>query len=200
MRTRLLLAGLLVGLVAGLLVPVAQATEWPNRRAGLVLGLNLGVGSGQLRLTGVDEAREYGFAGSARMAYGISHELLLGVEFNGWGREDEGTRRSYTTTTIAATWFPKGGSFFVRGGVGSGLASLRLPTDKDGQFLLVDEWGFAISAALGYEWRLGNTFALGAQLDTSFIDVGTVTLGDDFQEQVKVNYQNLTLALNWYLY
>ena len=109
------------------------------------------------------------------------------------------TRRSFATTTIALTWFPKGGNFYLRGGAGSGVASLRLER-APGQYSLVDEWGFAMTLALGYEFRLSRPLALMTQLDTSYIDVGSVQVGDDFAEQVKVNWQGITLGMNYYLY
>ena len=51
------------------------------------------------------------------------------------------------------------------------------------------ESGIGLIGAFGHEWRLTQKFALGPQLEFSWMDVG---------DEVTANFFNLTLAANWY--
>jgi hypothetical protein len=171
-----------------------------NTRQGLVLGFNLGIGWARPEIDGVSESWETGLAGNARLGYGISESWLVGLEFNAWGREDGGKRRSFTNTLLVASFYPKGGSFGFRAGFGGGQASLRVEAEETGQYRFIDDWGWGVLLGMGYEWRLGGPLALGATFDASYVDAGDVRISETETADIQANFTALTMSFTWYLY
>lgn len=180
----------------------AGAGQWPHERQGLVLGFGIGGGSGQVSWSdgGFSEAsdREGGFGGNVRVGYAFSPELMLGFEGASWTRTftneggldfpDVDETWTLSASTVALTWFPNGGGFFLRGGIGGGTTEVKF-TRGDLEVKGHDS-GFGGLLAFGYEWRLTRRFAMGPELT-----FGGMTLDDGW----KANFTNLTLGFNWYL-
>ena len=179
--------------------PIDRGPKPVNTRQGLVLGFTLGAGWARPEIDGVSGSWEAGLAGNARLGYGISESWVLGLEFNAWGREDGGKRRSFGNTMVVGTFFPKGGSFGLRAGLGAGQASLRVETETN-QFRFIDDWGFGLLLGMGYEWRLGGALALGATFDATYMDAGQVQLTETESADIQGNVTSLGMSFTWYLY
>ena len=194
-------------------VSSALAGTHGHVREGFMIGLNLGGGTAEAKLEGdgfevSGDDRVGGGAGNFRLGYAISPKLVIGYESSAWLREEEvsgfGSDLTSTTTlmvnAVALTWFPAEGGFFLRGGLGIGTYREKL--ESGNLSLEFDDHGVGVSMALGYEFRLTRTFALGPQLDLAYVNIGEVEAtdfeGDTVTADVTFNYVNLTLLLNWY--
>lgn len=191
----------------------ASADDHPHTRGGFVLGLGLGVGSAEGRL---DDDRDVlfttertgGGAANFRIGYAANPSLVLGLESTVWGRTDEervfgGNVEISTTLSITAfalTWYPTEGGFFARAGLGVGVA--RQEYDLGGVSAEIDGSGVGLLLAAGYEWRLTKTFALGAQFDLGFMNLGDLEVqdenGDPTDAQVTFNTSSISVVANWY--
>ena len=86
------LGGLAFGIVL-LASPVAWAGH-PQARQGFWIGLGGGYGSAGVSCDGCDGDREGAFAGSFKLGGTLSERVLLGVESNGWIKEQDGILQS----------------------------------------------------------------------------------------------------------
>ncbi|HEX6942597.1 MAG TPA: outer membrane beta-barrel protein [Gemmatimonadaceae bacterium] len=168
----------------------AWAGKYPNDHHGFFIGFNLGAGTADINTDGADTDREWGGCANFRAGGAISNQLLLGGEFTGWARDDDGNTTSLSTFLFAATYYPGPSGFFLRGGVGFGTSSFEADAG-DGFTLSKDETGFALAAAAGYEWRLTKKFALGPQVEFNYLNIG----GDLVDT---ANFFDATLGFNWY--
>jgi hypothetical protein len=184
----------------------AGARPWPHARHGLILGFGVGGGSGQVKWSGeaadgsdvsFASDREGGFGGNIRIGYAFSPELTLAFDGGSWTRTFSGEDvflESYDETwtlsvgTAALTWYPNGGGFYLRGGIGGGNTEVKLTQDH--LEIKGHENGFGALFGLGYEWRLARRFALGPALT-----FGGMSLDHGWS----ANFTNLTLEFNWYL-
>lgn len=176
-----------VALLTLLSATAASAGSYPHERDGMILGFNLGGGSAGETVTGFDSNREGGFAGNFRVAYAFSPQLAAGLEGNLWSKSKDNKTWTYSVGGPALTYYPGATGFFIRGGIGVGTADFSV--DNGGTTLSVSDDGFGFLLGTGYEWRLGQKFALGPQFDYAHAKVN-----DDFS----MNYFNFTMGLNWY--
>ncbi|MBU1701097.1 MAG: outer membrane beta-barrel protein [Candidatus Eisenbacteria bacterium] len=200
-----LIALLIIGLMVTLPL-TAEAGRHPHERTGFSIGFNLGAGNSEMELSlgGLDLTgdRETGGAGNFRLGYAIEQNFLIGLEVSVWTKtyDVEGSLAdltvSYGIAGPSVTWFPGNSGFFLRAAVGSGQVDLEL--SESNLTTTAQESGFGGLAALGYEWRLTQKFALGAQLDLGYIKISDVVFGRDDVGDVTVNFANITAALNWY--
>jgi hypothetical protein len=176
-----------------------MAGEFEHERKGLVIGFNLGGGSSTLEYTilgtKVEREIESMFGGIGRIGYGVSDHVVLGLEGHGWGKTNTNVDVQSVMTLLTVTWYPGGGGFFLRGGVGGGAANITL-TDSPGiiNWQERDAEG-AVGFGLGYEWRLGRQFALGLALDARALVFEDLPL---YKETVFGN-GIASMQLNWYL-
>jgi len=166
-----------------------------------VVGLN--VGWGWARVEGAEQGasfitdHESALAGGLRLGWAKNEFLLYSLEFSGWDKNWDyyGTTNELTifTGTVSLTWFPGGQGLFVRGGLGWGSLEVKFRTVP--QFTVFKEASWAFTVGLGYEWRLGEDFAIGAAYDFRYLPIG------DFEifTNVKGYNSNVTVNLNWYL-
>ena len=193
---------LVIGAVLAL-VPMASAAgaaQWPHARHGLILGFGVGGGSGQVSWSEdnvtTSSGRDGGFGGDIRVGYAFSPELALAFEGASWTRTftSEHFSGSFDETwtlsvgTVALTWYPNGGGFYLRGGIGGGNTEVKF--SQDNLEIKGHESGFGGLVGVGYEWRLARRFALGPELT-----FGGMSLDHGW----KANFTNLTLGFNWYL-
>jgi hypothetical protein len=137
---------------------------------------------------------------NARAGYAIRPDLLVGVEFWGWAKEyDIQTSDGaipvdvrLTATSLAATFFPGAGGFFVRLGAGLAYGTIDAspPASVEAEAVSENDAGVAVVLAPGYEWRIASRFALGAQGDV-------VYLGLDAPLESAFGY-GLNAQFNWY--
>lgn len=209
MYSKSLWFSLLLGL---LLVSTAQAGQWEHAREGWMVGFGLGGGTAEAKVDGngvdVSSDRSGGGAGSFRVGYAVAPNLVLGLESHAWVRQETetilGTDTDLTTTlsefTLAATWFPSESGFYLRGGLGGGTISQEVAIGSAN--VKVEESGFGLIAGIGYEWRLTRTFALGPQLDITYVNIGESDVDDGTGTMVKadVSFNTVTIQMgfNWY--
>jgi opacity protein-like surface antigen len=197
MKERAVLAAALLAAVAFADVAPARAGSHPHDRQGLLLGFNLGLGVAMVEWDESDQHyetdSEWGGAGGVRIGYAFNEQFALTFEGNGWARDYDEGEITLSSALVKFTWYPSGGGFFARAGVGGGRANVKYElTNPD---LSWEEEGPSFSLGLGYEWRLARTFALGTALDYTAFTI------DDFgrASDVSVGYTGITVQLNWYL-
>ena len=168
----------------------AVAGAYPHDHHGFFIGFNLGAGTAQIKNDGESSDHEWGGAGNFRLGGAVKNNLLLGAEFTGWTKDDNGNTVSLSSILFAVTYYPTDQGFYLRGGAGFGGShfSTDLP---NGSTLSKDESGFAMALATGYEWRLTKKFALGPQVEFNWLDIG----GDLVDT---ANFFDATLGFNWY--
>ena len=185
MTTRAFRSIAILAMVA--LFPAPAMAAAPHERDGIVLGFNLGAGSGGVNVEGIDSERESGFGGNLRVAYAFTPQVAAGIEGSVWSRVVDDETWSFGVTALALTYYPGAGGFFVRGGIGVG--SVEYGLESGGVNFSASDDGFGFLVATGYEWRLTRRFALGPQFE-----YGHGKVNDD----LSMNYWNVTAGLNWY--
>ena len=191
---QLLLALIALSLLAA---ETARAGDYHNDRRGLMLGFNVGGANADLKFQrlGADIKREIegGHGGALRVGFGLSDHFVLSFEAYGIEKQDAATDLEAGAALVTATWYPGGGGFFLRAGVGTGVTSLKMTSPEFINW--VEREGDAALLGLGYEWRLGRQFALGVAVD------GVVTeYSDTFGfHDTEFGFGSASLQLNWYL-
>ena len=184
-------------ILAALAALPAQAQQYPRDRQGLFMGLNAGIGAAgytaDLGKQTVTDDPYTGASGAVRFGYAFNNKLALSFEALGYGTPDGGPDDDgwgMGAGIVAVTWWPKGGGFFVRGGVGgAGGDVLR----RDGVLQDIPDKPAALFG-VGYEWQLSKHFALGLAADAVGVDLGEAA---GLDEQT-ASMGNFTLQTNWY--
>jgi hypothetical protein len=187
---------------------VVMCAGWPLSAAALPhvrTGFCAGVGFGLESVAWSDEdgrrPAEGSGAANARVGYAVKPDLVLGVECWGWAKTYQFSTSTLpvpvdvklAATTACVTYFPGGGGFFMR--LGAGFAYGRVTQNPPSSVTNVphleeSRQGFAAEVAPGYEWRVANRLALGAQGDIVYLGVGS-PLNDAFG-------YGLSAQFNWY--
>jgi len=183
--------------LAAAAVAPARAQTYPRDRRGLYLGLNAGFGgagyTADLGKRTVTDDPYGGAAGGLRFGYAFNNKLALGLESLGFGTDDNGPDDDgwgMGAGVLALTWWPGGGGFFVRGGLGAaGGDVLR----RDGVLQHIPDKPAALFG-LGYEWQLSTHFALGLAADAVGVELGETLLLED----QSATMGTFTLQANWY--
>lgn len=174
---------------------VPALAERPHNRDGFFIGFGLGGGSAHWK--GADD-RSVGGVGNFRIGYAVSPNLTFGLESCSWVKRESagaagGLTLIYNVSTFGATYFPWNSGAYIKGGMGYSTASFEdvgfLPGLGENKFQ-IDQTGFGILAAAGYEWRLTRKFAIGPEIDVVYL-----RLGDPFHD---ANYASVTLMMDWY--
>jgi len=168
-----------------------------RNRKGMFLGFNAGWGSAgfssQVGDQTISDDPYSGGAGALRVGYAFSNSLGLSLEGHGFGTSGDSDDEDWGLGAgfLVVTWWPDGSGFFVRlgGGVGGGDIRTR---GRDDLIHIEDE--FAGLFGLGYEWQLGDKFALGVAFDGIGFDMDSNSdLVEDF-----AGLGNMTVQFNWY--
>jgi hypothetical protein len=185
---------LVLGLLVFALADSAAAERWRHDREGFTLGLGLGAGSATFDPSGdVDSAdNEGGGALGLRLGWAVNQNWVLLLDGNGWSKSDGGATTTVSVGGIGVSWFPQGEGFYLRAMVGSSRIELELDF---GSFRVTPSAdGFGGSLAVGHEWRLTRTFALGPELTFSRASFD----GEGDAADLDVSWISATAALNWY--
>jgi hypothetical protein len=169
---------------------VAFAGSHPQDHHGFFIGFNLGAGTAQIKNDSGSSEHEWGGAGNLRLGGAVKNNLLLGAEFTGWTKDQDGSTVSLSSVLFAVTYYPTTEGFFLRGGMGFGSSDFSIDLGN-GVTQSKSETGFALALATGYEWRLTQKFALGPQVEFNWMDIG----GDLVDT---ANFFDATLGFNWY--
>jgi hypothetical protein len=195
LRRGLLLAALVLAVAAS---APARAGEHPHDRKGLLLGFNFGGGSGILAFerAGEDYEIEFeeGHSSQARIGYAFSDRFALSLEGTGFHWKDGEQEVDGGVGCLVATWWPGGGGFFLRLGVGGGVYDAKVD-DPDAHIDWKERDGAAGLLGLGYEWRLTRSFALGVAADISGVKYDDLPL---FKE-TGLGSAAVSAQFNWYL-
>jgi hypothetical protein len=191
----------------------ARALE-AHDRAGWYLGLGFGPARGAVFVAGEPggELWETGSSPQIRLGKMLGRRFALGLEAQTWfveggtAGEDLPIQLKLRLTghlwALAGTWFPGRpdsfwGGFYARAGAGPAIANYAVaipdPDDPEsGQELQerVDEWGWGLVVALGYELRVTRHFAAGLQVSSNYLWI--------HEEVDRMWYGGPVLQLNWY--
>lgn len=175
-----------IGLFAVSATAPAAAAMHPNARQGWLIGLGGGGGTSGISVPGASSDRETGFGGSFRVGYAFNPQLSLELNSNAWTKEQSGTRVTFAASGPALNYYPGQQGFVLRAGVGvgSGEASVQAGSAT----ITTSETGLGVLGGLGYEFRVARRFALGPQINASWIDL------DSFN----ANWVNFELGFHWY--
>lgn len=168
----------------------------PRDRQGLFLGVNAGVGGAafqsKLAKQTISDDPWSGGAGGLRFGYAFNNNWAMSLETLGFGAEQDDEDWGLGAGFATVTWWPEGGGFFLRLGVGGGGGDIRRRgTDE----LLHFEEKAAGLFGLGYEWQVSRRFALGVAADAMGFELdGASGLEDD-----TAGVGTVTIQCNWYL-
>lgn len=170
---------LLIGLATAALVAApARAQSGPGVQ--MVMGIGGGPGAAQFRCDDCLSDRERSSSGYLRIGRRIRPAWVVGVEADGWLKEnDSGDAR----TTVGAVdafvqWYPRQGLFFV-GGLGG--ASIRREFDDALQSISVT----IVSEDRGIGWHLGAGYEFQIAEHAALAPFATIfgTRGIEFEDQ-----------------
>ena len=179
----------------------AQAGPYPNDRRGWIVGFGFGSGSAQVeydRPSGKFESddKEIGASFGVRVGYGLSDRFTLTLDSDGFSQQHDDFETTIGTTVAMATYHFGGGGFFLRAGGGVGRVETKLPDNLTGSPAVEFKKNGPIAAlGLGYEWRVGEKFAIGLSLDARGGEI------DDFDDLTDITFGkgSLGMQFNWYL-
>lgn len=166
-------------------------------RRGLLVGFNAGFGGSNHsedlgKRTVTDDPFGGGLAG-LRIGYAFSNAFALTLEGHGFGSSAGGSEEwGLGAGFVTATWWPRGGGLFVRGGVGAGGGEILL---RKNDALLKVEDRLAALFGIGYEWQLGRRFALAVAADGFGFDLDGAS--EDLEDTAGAS--GVSIQLNWYL-
>ena len=193
MKTRSRLTVVLISIA--LAVPaLAAAAGYPQARHGWLIGFGVGGGIAWSSGSGLTSPGEGGFGGTFRAGYAFQPQISLELDATGWSKEDDFSTTSMNVSTAALNWYPGGQGLVLRAGagVGSSRVSTSIPplaaAGLSGTTFSTTQNGFGLMVGAGYEFRVKRTFALGPQVDWSWM-----TLSD-----IDVKYVNGSIGLTWY--
>lgn len=188
-------------IAAALALPApGLAADKPAATQAWVLTFHYGGGSLSMNADSLD--RGFGLGPDLRLGHVLDRGYVAGFQIRSWNDSEEDTlrgpgsraaqlSRSIQIMTMTGTWFPRGPGLYVRGG--GGVATVRsefvvhnLPAPSVA--VTRDDFGFAASAAAGWEQRIGRR--LGAALDVEYARV--------LAPHVKGNLISYGLGLNYY--
>ena len=173
-------------------------------RDGAVIGLTFGHGWNSIKFTPVDgTAQETGnisaFTGGFRFGWASTDNFIVSVGMYGWRKRYQtlqylSTSSSNYNFVLEGFWFPRGEGFWIKGGFGRGTLDFTgtavLPQDT----VNFNESGWAMTAGLGYEFRISDGAALGICYDLIYLPVG------DFAGFSDVQSISNSLSLNFHFY
>jgi len=164
-----------------------------------MLGISLGAGPGHLSNRVNDSTlEEWGGVLQLRGGGMVSPKLLFHLDLEGWFRDQLVGNATYKVDMIqyslALTYFPfdpakRSGGWWLRFGVG--LANVKVAPDEDFASASYSEGGWNYLLAVGHEFRVSRTLALGLGLSYNGLGVS----GDVFEDG---RWLALTADLNWY--
>src|SRR5262245_9423837 len=152
--------GLPFALATVVLVSAAPARA-AQVREGFWLGFGGGYGSASVDCddgcNGDD--REGSISGFVKLGGTINRHVLLGVEANGWTKEESGVRVTLANVSGTVTLYPGAHSgFFLK--AGAGLAYVDTSARQGSLDVSVSQTGFGLVTGLGWDLRLGGNISL----------------------------------------
>jgi hypothetical protein len=149
-----IIAGVLT--LATLSLATPAAAQHAQTRQGFWGGVGAGWGSMGLSCDGCDGLDRTGsYTGYLALGGTIRPNVLVGAEFNGWTKSEDGATVRLANASAAAYWYPMVQSgLFLKAGAGYS----RLSAD-DGIVSVSDD-GFGVLAGMGYDVRVARTTSI----------------------------------------
>ena len=166
-----------------------------HSRDGFFIGFGLGWGNAGAEVSGPDPDRANSGSGNFRLGWAVAPNVAIGLENSSWIKSYDiaGTstdlKLTGTVTTFALTYWPGNMGLYMRGGMG--VATGTAEFTQGSASVSETEVGLGGLAALGYEWRLTEKFALGPQFQYAFLNIE----GDGTES---VDFVSLTAQMTWY--
>jgi outer membrane protein with beta-barrel domain len=140
---------------------VASAASHPQERHGFWIGLGGGVGSAKATCDDCGTSnRETGVAGYLKLGGTLNERLLLGGEFNGWSKTQEGVTVTFGSAAATLTLYPQPASgLFIKGGVGLSIVDTEF---REGSTTVrIDPgYGLGLMVGAGYDVRVGKNISI----------------------------------------
>jgi hypothetical protein len=146
--------------------PPEAATRYSRYRTSWYLGFGLGGGGGWVSDDrGYHSESEGGVALQLRVGWVARPWMLVGAELSAWRHDEKDYWVQFNHIDAMATFFPfYDRGFYGKAGLGAGVATLG---EVDVGGVTTDgrtEAGVDVKLGLGYEWQLGSSMTLGADL------------------------------------
>lgn len=154
---------LVFGLVALGFVLVGSPEAWaghPQDRQGFWIGFGGGYGSANASCDECEGGdREGSYSGFFKLGGTLNPRVLLGVEGNGWMKEQDDVTLTLGTFTGTVTFYPQAsGGFFLKGGVG--LSYVDTDFQAGSLSVNISKTGWGVLAGAGYDIRVGRNVSI----------------------------------------
>jgi hypothetical protein len=169
-----------VAIFALMVAGSADAGDYENNRKGFLVGFGVGGGSAKLDS---DLDTESGPMGAFRIGFAVSNEVAIALESTAWSKEVDGVTITFSGAGPGVTYYPGTSGVYGKLAVGVG----KVEASFGG--LTFSESGSAFIGGVGYETRLTRKFALGGELDATFLSIDGLD---------GTNFIGVNLMFNWY--
>lgn len=133
-----------------------RAQGHPQAREGFFIGLGIGVGSFGCETCG---DRQSGVAGHLELGGTLRPDVLLGIETNGWTREEGGARLTHSNVSAIVQFYPVAtAGFFLKAGMG--VSVLETSASNDVYSVSTSEEGLGLTGGVGYDIRVRSNFSV----------------------------------------
>jgi hypothetical protein len=142
--------------LATLSLATPAAAQHAQVREGFWAGVGAGWGSMGLNCEGCDGVDRTGsYTGYLALGGTLRHSLLVGAEFNGWTKSEDGATVRLANASAAAYWYPRVQSgLFLKGGAGYSRLS------ADAGIASASDDGFGLLMGVGYDMRVARTTSI----------------------------------------
>jgi hypothetical protein len=191
--------------LAGGLLLLPPSSAWaghPQVREGFWIGFGGGWGWADI---GCDECdgdddREDSFTGFLKLGGTINDRVLLGVESNGWTKDEDGTRVTLGALTGTVTFYPKAqGGFFLKGGAGLSYVSLDIDEDEFFFGASASKTGWGVLAGAGYDLRVGRNVSITPSFNFYYGKPGDLDFGDgDILGGLNMNVISIEIGITFH--
>jgi len=189
------------GVVGGLLL-LGSSVAWaghPQERQGFWIGFGGGYGSADVSCDEVCEGgeREGSFTGFCKLGGTLNERVLLGVEGNGWIKEEDDVTVTLGSFTGTVTFYPQAsGGFFLKGGVGISYVDTEVQVGTLTATLSKTGWG--VLAGLGYDLRVGRNVSLTPSVNFHYGEPGDLTFEGETLAGWKQNVVSFELGITFH--
>jgi hypothetical protein len=165
--------------VVALIALSASPRAWaghPQERQGFWIGFGGGYGSAGIDCEDCDTSeREGSFTLFFKLGGTLNEHVLLGVETNGWIKEEGSTTLTLGTITGTVTFYPQASSgFFLKAGVGGSWVNTE---ERLGSVTVsVDKWGWGVLTGIGYDIRVAKSISITPSVNYYFGQSGDIAI------------------------
>lgn len=165
--------------VVAVIVLAAPSRAWaghPQERHGFWIALGGGYGSASIDCDGCDASeREGAFTAFFKLGGTLNDQVLLGVEGNGWIKEEGTTTLTLGSVTGTVTLYPQAsGGFFLKLGAGASFVDTE---ERFGSVTVsIDKVGWGVLAGVGYDIRVARNISITPSVNYYFGQEGKITI------------------------